>query len=238
MTQSDVAARVARLEKENRGFRAAAGAFTLVAAAALLVAARPGGRARVVEATEFRLIDSTGALRGTISADRTGAQLLLKDSTGKNRARLRVADDGAPRLELLDRMERTRLGLAVDKDGAASAQLEDDAAHPRVRLSAAADGSAHVEVSDGTKKRAALDVDADGTTGAAVFDADGSARVRAGLSGEGAPAVKLIDGDGTLRASLGTIALKEASSGAAMRTQEGSLVLFDKKGGVVFKQPK
>ncbi len=238
MSESDVAARLARLEKENRRFKLATAAAVLAAATMLLAAAKSAGHARVLTATEFRLTDPSGAVRGTMSADRTGAQLLLRDGAGKTRARLRVAEDGTPRLELLDRMERPRLGLALDKDGAASAQLEDEAANPRVRLAAAADGSAHVEVSDGTKKRAALDVDADGTTGAAVFDADGSARVRAGLSGEGAPAVKLIDGDGTLRASLGTIALKEASSGAALRTQEGSLVLFDRKGAVVFKQPR
>jgi hypothetical protein len=58
------------------------------------------------------------------------------------------------------------------------------------------------------------------------------------VTADGSPAVKLIDADGTLRASLGTIALKEAGSGAAERTQPGSLVLFDKKGAVVFKQPK
>jgi hypothetical protein len=237
MAQIDIAARVARLETANRRFRIAATAAALVAGAALLAAARPA-RVRIVEATEFRLIDATGTPRGTISADRSGAQLLLKDATGKGRARLRVADDGTPRLELLDRTERPRLGLALDKDGAAAVHLDDDAARARVRLATAADGSAHVEVSDGTKKRAALDVDADGTAGAAVFDGDGTARVRAGLSGEAAPAVKLIDADGTLRASLGTIALKEANSGAALRTQEGSLLLFDKKGAVVFKQPK
>ena len=233
-----IAARLARLEREVRGFRIAAAGAVLAAVAAVLTGAAPAPRGRPVVASELRLVDATGALRGAMTADRTGAQLLLKDATGKNRARLRVADDGAPRLELQDRMERVRLSLALDKDGAATAQIEDDAGQPRVRLAAGADGSAHVEVSDGTKKRAALDVDADGTAGAAVFDGDGSARVRSGISPEGTPAVKLIDGDGTLRASLGTIALKEASSGAAVRTQEGTLVLFDKKGAVVFKQPK
>jgi hypothetical protein len=238
MAQFDVAARVARLEKENRRFRRAAGALALALAAAFLVAARSTGRVRVVEATEFRLIDSTGALRGTISADRSGAQLQLKDSTGKNRARLRVADDGTPRLELLDRMERARLGLALDKDGGAEAHLDDEATRARVKISTTADGSASVDLSDAAKKRASLEVAADGTAGVAVFDAEETARVRASVAADGAPAVKLTDADGTLRASLGTIALKEASSGAAVRTQEGSLVLFDKKGGVVFKQPK
>ncbi|HWC65600.1 MAG TPA: hypothetical protein VG777_05925 [Thermoanaerobaculia bacterium] len=235
---SDLEKRVARLERENRRFRVAAAATAVAAGALLIAAAKPAPRQRLVTATELRLIDPTGAIRGTMSADRTGAQLLLKDTGGKSRARLRVADDGTPRFELLDRMERVRLGLALDHDGAATAQLEDDAGHARVRLATAADGSAHVEVSDGTKKRAALDMDADGTAGAAVFDGDGTARVRSGLSGDGAPAVKLIDADGTLRASLGTIALKEANSGASLHTQEGSLVLLDKKGGVVFKQPR
>lgn len=236
--RSDIAARLARLERENRRFKIAAAAGGLWAAVLLLAAAGPARRGRVVETTELRLVDPTGAPRGTISADRTGAQLVFRDSAGKARTRLRVGSDGAPSLELLDRMERVRLGMALDRDGAATAHLDDDAAHARVRLSTAADGSAHVEVSDASKKRAALDVLADGSAGVAVFDAEENARMRSGVAEDGSPAVKLIDADGTLRASLGTIALKEASSGAAMRTQEGSLVLFDKKGAVVFKQPR
>ena len=234
----DFAARIARLERDNRLWKGAAAVALLGLGGLCLAGARPAGRSRIVEATEFRLIDSTGGARGSITADRTGAQLLLKDSTGKNRARLRVADDGTPRLELLDRMERVRFGVALDKDGAALAHMDDDSAHARVKLSTAADGAARVEVADAAKTRAALEFDADGSAGVAVYDADGSARSRTGVAADGSPAVKLIDGDGTLRASLGTIALKEASSGAAMRTQEGSLVLFDKKGAVVFKQPR
>jgi hypothetical protein len=234
----DVLGRLARLERENRRWKTGAALAASSAFAFLLAAAGPAARKRVVEVTELRLIDPTGALRGSLSADKTGAQLVLKDATGKNRARLRVADDGAPRLELLDRMERVRLAAALDKDGAAQAHLDDDAGHPRVRLATAADGSAVSELADGTKTRASVSVEADGTAGLAVFDADGSARSRTGVTADGSPAVKLIDGDGTLRASLGTIALKEAGSGAAERTQPGSLVLFDKKGAVVFKQPK
>ena len=234
----DFVDRIARLERENRRWKGGAVVGLGAVAVLLLGGARPAGRSRIVEATEFRLIDSTGGARGSITADRTGAQLLLKDSTGKSRARLRVADDGAPRLELLDRMERVRLGIALDKDGAALAHMDDDAAHARVKLSTAVDGTSRVEVADAAKTRAALEFDADGSADVAVYDADGSARSRTGVAADGSPAVKLIDGDGTLRASLGTIALKEAGSGAAMRTQEGSLVLFDKKGAVVFKQPK
>jgi len=236
--RDDIAARVARLERQNWRFKVGAMTAGLGAALLLLASARSAGHVRILQATELRLTDPTGALRGSLSADRTGAQLLLKDSTGKNRARLRVADDGTPRLELLDRMERVRLGMALDRDGAATAHLDDDAAHARIRLSTAGDGSAHVELSDGAKKRAAMEVLADGSAGLAIFDKEESARVRAGVTDDGSPAVKLIDGDGTLRASLGTIALKETNSGAEMRTQEGSLVLFDKKGAVVFKQPK
>jgi len=235
---ADVLERVARLERENRRWRAGGILAVTAAACVLLVAARPAARSRVVELTELRLIDSTGGLRGSMTADRSGAQLVLKDSTGKNRARLRVADDGAPRLELFDKTERVRLGVAVEKDGAAQVHFDDDASHPRVKLSAAADGSARVEIADAAKVRASVALDADGSTGLALFDADGTARARSVVAPDGSPAVKLIDADGTLRASLGTIALKEAGSGAAERTQAGSLVLFDKKGAVVFKQPR
>jgi len=234
----DVAARLARVERENRRFKATGLALLAGAGIFLLIAARPAARTRIVEATELRLMDSTGALRGSMTADRTGAQLLLKDSTGKNRVRLRVADDGTPRVELLDRSERVRLGMALDRDGGALAHFDDDAAHPRLKLSSGADGSARIELSDAAKKRAALSIEGDGVVGLAVFDADENVKLRSGVTADGAPAVKLIDADGTLRASLGTIALKEAGSGAQERTQAGSLVLFDKKGAVVFKQPK
>ena len=235
---ADVLERVARLERENLLWRAGGIVAVSASAVMLLAAARPAARPRIVELTELRLIDSTGALRGSMTADRSGAQLVLKDSTGKNRARLRVADDGAPRLELLDKTERVRLGVAVDKDGAAQAHFDDDASHARLKLSTAGDGSARVEIADAAKVRAAVALEADGAAGLALFDADGTARARSTVAPDGSPAVKLIDADGTLRASLGTIALKEAGSGAAERTQAGSLVLFDKKGAVVFKQPK
>jgi hypothetical protein len=234
----DVLVRLAQLERENRRWKAGAIAGAAAALGFLLVAAAPAPRKRVVEVTELRLIDPTGALRGSLSADKAGAQLVLKDGTGKNRARLRVADDGAPRLELLDRMERVRLGAALDKDGAAQAHLDDESGHPRVKLASAIDGSPSIDLADAAKTRASISVEAEGTAGLAVFDADGAARARTGVTADGSPAVKLIDADGTLRASLGTIALKEAGSGAAERTQPGSLVLFDKKGAVVFKQPK
>lgn len=235
---ADVLERVARLERENLLWRAGGIVAVSASAVMLLAAARPAARPRIVELTELRLIDSTGALRGSMTADRSGAQLVLKDSTGKNRARLRVADDGAPRLELLDKTERVRLGVAVDKDGAAQAHFDDDASHARLKLSTAGDGSARVEIADAAKVRAAVALEADGAAGLALFDADGTARARSTVAPDGSPAVKLIDADGALRASLGTIALKEAGSGAAERTQAGSLVLFDKKGAVVFKQPK
>jgi hypothetical protein len=235
---SDVLVRLARIERENRRWKAGAMLAASALLGVLLSAAGPAGRKRVLEVTELRLIDATGALRGSLSADRSGAQLVLKDTSGKNRARLRVADDGTPRLELLDRVERVRLGAALDKDGAAQAHMDDEGGHPRVRLATAGDGSARAELSDASKVRASMAIEADATAGLAVFDADGSARARTGVTADGSPAVKLIDGDGTLRASLGTIALKEAGSGAAERTQPGSLVLFDKKGAVVFKQPR
>ncbi len=238
VTMSDRLFRLERLEAKMRRFQAAGIAILLGAGVFLLAAARPAGRVRIVEATEIRLTDSTGTLRGVMSADRTGAQLIFKDNGGKTRARIRVADDGTPHVELLDRTERVRLGLETGRDGAAQAHLDDDQGHARVTLVAAADGSARVELGNGVKKRAALEAAGDGPAGLAIYDADENARLRSAVTEEGAPAVKLIDADGTLRASLGTIALKEAGSGANERTQAGSLVLFDRKGGVVFKQPK
>jgi len=230
--------RLFRLERRLRRFQAAGIVLGLASGVLLLSAARPAAKARIAEATEFHLLDTNGALRGVLSADRTGTQLILKDGGGKTRARMRVADDGTPRVELLDRTERVRFGMELGRDGAPAAHLDDDQGHPRAALAAGADGSSRLELGNGAKKRAVLEVAADQAAGLAIYDEDENARLRSVVAADGGPAVKLIGADGTLRASLGNVSLKEAGSGANERTQEGSLVLYDRKGAVVFKQPK
>jgi hypothetical protein len=231
-------ARVSRLERRLRRFQAAGALLVLGGGVLFLAAARPASKARIVEATEVHLLDTNGAVRGVMSADRTGTQLVFKDGGGKTRARIRVADDGTPRFELLDRAERVRLGMELGRDGAPAARLDDEQGHSHATLSAAADGTSRLELGNGAKKRAALEVGADQSAGLAIYDADENARLRSVVAADGGPAVKLIGADGTLRASLGNVSLKEAGTGANERTQEGSLVLYDRKGAVVFKQPK
>src|SRR5690242_6543464 len=89
--------RLARLEIQNRRWRGAALLAGTMGIAWLALGAGSSRRAKLVEATEFRLIDEKGTNRGAITSGRGGASLTLSNGAGRVRAALVVGDDGAPR---------------------------------------------------------------------------------------------------------------------------------------------
>lgn len=142
----DLAARVVRLERENRKLKRV-GLAVLAAAACAVLMAQAHGR-RVVEAESFVLKDSTGKTRAvlhmakigpgvTIGADgkvkqesqepvETGPALTFTDKDGKLRVILGVKrdwDGDSAELSLLDQYGNARAGLAVHQDGSPSVRL-------------------------------------------------------------------------------------------------------------------
>ncbi|MBL9030873.1 MAG: hypothetical protein JNM80_04100 [Phycisphaerae bacterium] len=72
-------------------------------------------RARVVEASEFRLVDAAGNVRGALSLTRHGPALVLFDDRGQPRAELLAGAEG-PGLTFADPKGLSRLWLGVTKD--------------------------------------------------------------------------------------------------------------------------
>lgn len=217
--------RLDRLERQNRRFRSIAILLGLTAATWLLVgAASPKPRTKLVEATEFRLVDQKGTVRAALAVGRGGTTISLNNGAGRPRLSLAVGDDGAPRVDLLDRSDSPRASLSLAGDGSPQLSLTgspridlaEEAGKPRMSLAVGSDGEATVSLG-GPPEKAFAKVD-----------------VRA----DGCPSLKFFDDDGSIRASVGCTALKEAGSGANANTEASSIVLFDKRGRVVYKEPK
>ncbi len=57
------------------------------------------------------------------------------------------------------------------------------------------------------------------------------------VSPDGSASLELYDKDGNKRAVLGSTSLETTDTGTVTKTAESSLVLFDKKGKVIWKAP-
>jgi hypothetical protein len=238
MGWKELETRLAALEKQNRRLRRGAVLLGLGALAALLAgAARP--RSRVVTATEFRLVDSKGTVKGSFLADKNGPVLALRDAMGRARARVSVGADGAPRVELADSAEKVRAALALGPAGSPELAFTDESARERAGLRVTPAGLPRFDLSDGAgKNRASLGVDSEGEAAVSLADADANPRAALSVESDGSPRLKLSDADGAPRASLGRTPLTETHSGRAKLTEPSSLILFDARGRVVFMAPK
>ncbi|MGH9442338.1 MAG: hypothetical protein ACRD16_08675 [Thermoanaerobaculia bacterium] len=219
--------RLVRLENQNRRWKNAAGTLAVLGGAWFALGASAiRSRARLVEGTEFRLVDEKGTSRAVLAVGRSGTAISVNNGAGKTRAALTVGDDGAPRLELFDRADSPRASLKLAGDGSPALSLSDDGKRTRAEVSLGPEGSPKVELKDETgKPRGSIAIGAEG--GAAIV-----------LAGSPCSSVKLLEDDGSIRAALGCTALKEAGSGKSESTEPSSLVLFDKRGRVVYKAPK
>jgi hypothetical protein len=232
--------RLARLENQNRRWKNGAGVLTAIGFACLaLGTASVRSRAKLVEATEFRLVDEKGTVRAAISAGRGGASISVNNGAGRTRATLAVGDDGSPRLDLLDRTDAVRASIRLAGDGSPDLVFNDGSKHARGRFRVGPDGSAKIDLADEAQKtRASLSVGADGESRVSLSDAGDQPRAWMAARSDGCPSVKLADGEGSVRASFGCTALKDAASGSSANTEASSLVLFDGKGKVLFKAPR
>jgi len=104
-------------------------------------AAQTTTAAKVIEAQEFRLVDSDGEKRGALQfSDVLGEpELSLYDAAGQGRASLELMG-GDARLSMRDAAGNDRVGLYTDQDGASILGLWDAAGNPRVSLGCRPDG--------------------------------------------------------------------------------------------------
>ena len=217
--------RIEKLESRSRRWKSAAILLAMGGAAWLgLGAAAPKPRTKLVEATEFRLVDAKGTVRAALAVGRGGTTISLNNGAGRPRLSLAVGDDGAPRVDLLDRSDSPRASVSLAGDGSPQLSLTGS---PRVDLA-----------EEAGKPRLSLAVGSDGEATVSLGGPPEKALAKVDVRSDGCPSLKFFDDDGSIRASVGCTALKEAGSGATANTEASSIVLFDKRGRVVYKEPK
>jgi hypothetical protein len=122
MNEIDVMNRLGRLERSNRRLKLAATACALGVVAAVFVAAeRASGP---MAATEYKLVDDNGRLRGAFGQDKDGTFFYLNDDTGKMRASIAAQKTGTF-MNLKDADGKTRAIVSFDEDGP-TVRLRDD----------------------------------------------------------------------------------------------------------------
>jgi hypothetical protein len=111
-----LAARIEKLEKQNRLFKRAALALLLLPAAiAVMGQVRPS---RTLEAETFVVRDSTGTKRVELGMDDSSPTLRFFDARGKTRIALVESDrlSLGPRIELSGEQDRVRLSLGLIRE--------------------------------------------------------------------------------------------------------------------------
>ena len=190
-----------------------AGAIGALVAIAVMGAAETEQTSTTVRAERFEVVDQAGKVVATLDATgEEGPGLTLLDAAGKTRIWLNVTKDG-PGLTLYDSAGKERAELVVSKDGPALT-VYDAARRPRIWMNARKEGP-----------------------GLTLYDAAGKGRVWLNVKKDG-PGLTLYDAAEKRRALLGSTALATGSEGATEQTAEGSLMLFDSEGKVLFREPR
>jgi hypothetical protein len=145
-------------------------------------------------------------------ANRDGGDLTIEGSESSRIDLMAKGEDYSPSLTMDDAAGKTRVDLSITS-GAPSLDLSDK---------------------DG-KKRASLEVLQENPS-LDLFDNDGKVRASLEMNGDAA-SLDLFDKTRKTRATLGSASLETIKTGATEQTAESSLVLFDKKGKVIFRAP-
>jgi hypothetical protein len=218
--------RLDRLERENRRWKLAGGLAALVVLV-LAVMGQAGPRPRSVDAEEF----------------------ILKDSSGKRRAVLSVAQGGLAHLAFYDRQDAPRLGLGVGGNGAPTLALADAGGHARAKLELQADGVARVILLDEKYRLAVVvGVSRQGAPWVGLSNHQSGSGAEMGVLDNGDASFSLTDSSGKIRATLGladgspTMMLTDEKGSprvgvSASRGQDASIGLLDGGGKVLWKAP-
>jgi hypothetical protein len=199
-----VTQRLDRVERENRLLkRIGAVTVAFVAAVILMGQATPSKVAKVVEAENFVLRDSSGTARAVLNVSGGSVNLALADQQGKHRAVLYVLDDGTAGLALRDKDLTRRNVLYLLPDGSSGLRLAGRDGQKRTDLVVLPDGSHGLILAtqDG-RTGAELKVGTNGLPDLSLLGREGS-RIGLFMVADGQPAFGLVDQTKKLRASLG-----------------------------------
>jgi hypothetical protein len=180
---ADLAARLDRLEKQNRRLRWMALALLVTGGLGFLVAA-DAPKNQTVEASKFVLRDADGQARATLAMDpQVGPVLTFMTAKGTSRAKLALLDSkgGDPVLTLHDEKGATRGGLTISGGAPMMLFLDQD-----------------------QKMQMALGVDS-GKPSLVLQNAAGTRQLGLGLEKDG-PLIQLTDPKGQAKAALSVTA--------------------------------
>jgi hypothetical protein len=150
---------------------------------------------------ELRLLDDTGKLRAGIGVAHEGAPALgLYDSDGKTRAEVSLSR-GVARMRLFDDKGAPRMGMAVNDNGVSDIVLADDKGASRASIEANEAGDSTMRLSDGTLPRIGLSVTQGGTAGIALLGPAGT-RAALSLDQQNRAGLFIYGADGKLAASV------------------------------------
>jgi hypothetical protein len=223
------------LERQNRRWRIAAllAMIGLLAVFAMAQTSTPHVvNADRVRAREFQLIDSAGKQRAALSIVKGEPGLALLDDGGKLKAILAVAGR-EPWLGLFDGAGKVRAKLDVT-GGIPALALVGDAGAAKMILGVEGEHPALLLADTAGKVRAKLHV-TEGGPELLLYDADGNMRAFLSATSAG-PTLDINDGEG-FRTVIGSMDLVTTATGEQHHRSAASVLIFDKKGKVIWSAP-
>jgi hypothetical protein len=217
LTVDVLAARLDRLERENRRLRAIAGTGGVLLAAVLLMAQAPspaptappvsgGGAGRVLEAQEIVIKDPAGRVRGRLSSWNNGdfAGLAVYDAQGRTVAELGGWAAGGAALHLYDGEQKLRADVRAWANGLSAMRVWDKGGVPRAMLThEVEDGRGRLAIQDGRGRlRLELSAADNGAINQRLWDANGKVRSWWSVEPGGQPFFSLRDKDERVRTEL------------------------------------
>ncbi len=240
MDSTDLAAVVARLERELRTVKLALGAV-LMAIGGLSLTAWIAPQGDTISAKQFMILDADGIPRGMfgVLADQASIGMMYTDPSGNTRLEMGVDPNGTPRLALMDEKGRVRSEIAMMADGSPTIVMTDSSESQRIALSTSNAGAGQLtlfgdkfvnESGDTVSvQRATFGTVANREPAIRFFDASETPRASLNMSADGAAQWRFFGPDGTTeRAVLGVytdgtpiIKLSDATGTASFRRQGG-----------------
>lgn len=204
----DLAAVVARLEKQLHTVKLALGAV-LMAIGGLSLTAWIAPQGDTISARQFMILDADGIPRGLfgVLADQASIGMMYTDPAGNTRLEMSVDPNGLPRLALMDELGRVRSEIAMREDGSPTIVLTDSSESQRIAITTSNEGAGQLtlfgddfvnENGDTVSiQRAMFGTVANGEPAIMFSDASDNNRASLSMSAEGAAQWRFFGPDGT-----------------------------------------
>lgn len=198
-TMKAIVHRLESVERENRRLkRAGVVALAVIAAVVLTGQATPRQVAKLVEAEQFVLRDSSGKARAWLNVSDGAVNFALADREEKSRSLFYVMADGTNGLILTSKEGKTRVEMKVGANDVPTLSLVDQDGR-RIGFFVLADGRPALGLVDQTSRlRASLGLEADGRVRLMISDRAATERAELAVLPDGTPRLTLIGHTGRI----------------------------------------